>query len=96
MFDVGRVAIKVLGRNAGKYCVVVDKIDDNFVLVDGNVKRKRCNIRHLEPLPLVLEIKKDASTVAVHEAMKKANLPVEQTKVKHKKEKPVKKQGVKK
>lgn len=87
--DVGRLCIKIAGRNAGKHCVVVDKIDANFVLIDGNVKRKKCNVKHLEPLEKVLKIKKGASTASVHEAMKKEKIKVITTKPKAKKaEKP--------
>lgn len=88
--DIGRLCIKIAGRNAGNYCVVVDKIDDNFVLVDGNVKRKKCNIKHLEPLDKVLKIKKGASTASVHEVMKKEKIKIITTKPRTKKaEKPV-------
>ena len=83
--DIGRLCIKIAGRNAGNYCVVVDKVNDNFVLIDGNVKRKKCNIRHLEPLDKILKIKKGASTSSVHEAMKKENLKVITTKPRTKK-----------
>lgn len=88
MIEVGRVCIKIAGRNAGSHCVVVDRVDDNFVLIDGNVKRKKCNIRHLEPLDMVLKIKKGASTSSVHDAMKDAKIKVFTTKPKAKKEKP--------
>ena len=53
--------MKIAGRDAGGKCVVVDVVDDNFVLVDGNVRRRRCSISHLEPLPDSVEIKKGAS-----------------------------------
>lgn len=53
--------MKIAGRDAGGKCVVVDVVDDNFVLVDGNVRRRRCSISHLEPLPDSIEIKKGAS-----------------------------------
>lgn len=97
MIDIGRLCIKIAGRDAGAYCVVVDKVDDNFVLIDGNVKRKRCNISHLEPLEEVLDIKKGASTAAVHEAMKKLKIKVKTTKPKSKeKVKPSKKRTEKK
>lgn len=77
--EVGRVCMKVAGREAGRYCVVVKKIDDAFVIVSGpkiltGVKRRRCNIEHLEPTPYSLEIKEDASDVEIIEAYKKANL----------------------
>lgn len=77
--EVGRVCMKIAGREAGKYCVILKKIDDNFVLVTGpkpltGVRRKRCNVQHLEPLPFVLEIKEDASDEEVLAAYEKANL----------------------
>lgn len=91
MIDIGRLCIKTAGRSAGNYCVIVDKIDDNFVLIDGNVKRKKCNVRHLEPLDKVLDIRKGASTSAVHEAMKKEKIEIVTVKSKVKRaEKPVK------
>lgn len=92
MIEIGRVCIKIAGRNAGKHCVVVDKIDDNFVLIDGNVKRKKCNVRHLEPLDMVLKIKKGDSTSSVHDAMKGAKFKVFTTKPKAKKAERPKKQ----
>jgi large subunit ribosomal protein L14e len=48
---VGRVCIKTRGRDAGSKCVVTKVIDENFVEVksDGRKKERRCSIRHLEP-----------------------------------------------
>jgi large subunit ribosomal protein L14e len=71
--------MKIAGREAGKYCVVLKKIDKSFVLVTGprlltGVKRRRANINHLEPLPHVLEIKEDASDEEVLAAFDKAGL----------------------
>jgi large subunit ribosomal protein L14e len=76
MMDVGRVCIKIAGRDAGEIAVVVDKIDENFVLVDGNVRRKRCNTKHLEPTEKLVAIQNGASTEDVHAAMKDAGLEV--------------------
>jgi len=77
--EVGRVCMKIAGREAGRYCVVLKKIDENFVLVTGpklltGVRRKKCNIAHLEPLPFMLEIKEEASDEEVISAYEKANL----------------------
>ncbi len=77
--EVGRVCVKIAGREAGRYCVVVKRIDENFVLITGpkpltGVKRRRCNIRHLEPTPYKLEIKEDASDREIISAYEKANL----------------------
>ncbi len=91
MMEIGRVCVKIAGRNAGNHCVIVDVIDDKFVMIDGNVPRKRCNVKHLEPLNIVLKIKKGASTDSVHEAMKSESIKAFTKKSKAKKaEKPVK------
>ncbi|MDI6798810.1 MAG: 50S ribosomal protein L14e [Candidatus Aenigmarchaeota archaeon] len=77
--EIGRVCMKVAGRESGRYCVVLKKISDAFVLVTGpkiltGVKRRKCNIEHLEALPYNLEIKEDASDEEVISAFEKANL----------------------
>ena len=77
MLDVGRVCVKTAGRDATKYCVVVEVLDEKHVLVDGNTRRKKVNKLHLEPLSKTLEIKKGADTKTVHELFEKANIPVQ-------------------
>ncbi|MEA1905171.1 MAG: 50S ribosomal protein L14e, partial [Candidatus Hadarchaeota archaeon] len=68
--EVGQVCVKLAGREAGKKCVVVDVVDENYVLVSGpEVKRRRCNIGHLEPLEQKLEVKKGASDEDVKRAL---------------------------
>ena len=58
--EVGRVCIKISGREAGEKCVIVEIIDDKFVEVVGtNIKNRRCNIKHLEPVDQTIEIKSD-------------------------------------
>ncbi len=79
VFDVGRVCVKIAGREAGRKCVVVDIIDDNFVLVTGpkaltGVKRRRANVRHLEPTPHRVDIPRGASDDEVVKALEKAGL----------------------
>ncbi len=61
MIEVGRVCVKIAGRDAGRKCVVVDVIDKNNVLIDGFTRRKKCNIKHLEPLSQKLEAAKGAT-----------------------------------
>ncbi len=73
MIEVGSIVIKTKGREASRYAVVVKKIDDNFVLITGpkiltGVKRRRCNIMHLEDTGLKLNIKEDASDEEVLQA----------------------------
>ncbi len=58
--EVGRVCVKISGREAGEKCVIVEIIDDKFVEVVGtNIKNRRCNIKHLEPVDQTIEIKSD-------------------------------------
>ena len=46
--EVGRVCVKIAGREAGEKCAIVEIIDENFVEVVGEaVKNRRCNIAHL-------------------------------------------------
>ncbi len=79
MIDVGRICLKTAGREAGRYCVVINKIDENFVMVTGpksatNVKRRRCNILHLEPLEERIKIKADASDSEVIKEYEKSGI----------------------
>lgn len=73
--EVGRICVKLLGREAGRKCVVVDVADKSFVMITGpksvtGVKRRRVNINHVEPLEDEIEIKKGASDEEIAEALK--------------------------
>jgi len=75
--EVGRICVKNAGRLAGRKCVIVDIIDENFVLVTGpkdvtGIKRKRANIRHLVPTPEKIDIPKGASDEEVKTALERA------------------------
>ena len=75
MLEPGRICVKTAGREAGKYCVIVKSMEENFVLVTGpknltDVKRRRCNISHLEPTMDKVKIKSDASDSEVEKALK--------------------------
>ncbi|MBS7632864.1 50S ribosomal protein L14e [Candidatus Bathyarchaeota archaeon] len=77
--EVGRICLKLCGREAGKRCVIVDVADKSFVSITGpksvtGVKRRRVNVNHIEPTQDVLEIKRGASDEEVAEALKKAGL----------------------
>ncbi len=90
MFEVGRLVIKLAGRDAGQTGIVVKKIDENNVLIDGNVRRRKCNIKHLQPLKDVLKIKENASTAEVHKIMSAAGIKIiEKKKVKRSEKKKV-------
>ncbi len=77
--EIGRICVKVSGREAGRKCVIVDIIDENFVLVTGpksltGVRRRRANIKHLEPLDKVINIRRGASDEEVLKAIAEAGL----------------------
>ena len=88
MFDVGRIAIKIAGRDAGKHCVVVDVVDSWHVLIDGETRRRKVNVKHLEPSNKVIELKKGASHEDVRKEFEKLGMKALDTKKKEKKEKP--------
>ena len=68
--EIGRLCVKIAGRDAGKKCLIIDILDDKYVLIDGETRRRRCNILHLEPLSQVLKIEKDATHGDVASALK--------------------------
>lgn len=82
IFDVGRLCMKIAGRDAGRTCVVVEQLDNTFVLVDGDTRRRKVNLKHLEPLPEMVELGKGASHEVVSREFKKLGLPVWETKPK--------------
>jgi large subunit ribosomal protein L14e len=77
--EVGRVCVKIAGRETGRRCVVVDVVDKNFVVVTGpvkvsGVKRRRVNIGHVEPTEMKVKIGKGVGDNEVVEALKVAGL----------------------
>ncbi len=75
--EVGRVCVKLNGREAGRKCVIVDVIDKNFVLITGpkqvnGVRRRRTNVKHVEPTAETIEIKKGAADEDVAKVAEKA------------------------
>lgn len=75
--QVGRVCVKIAGREAGRRCVIVDVIDKNFILVTGpqkvsGVKRRRVNVSHIEPTEVKIDIKRGATDEEVTGALKAA------------------------
>jgi large subunit ribosomal protein L14e len=80
MMDVGRVCVKIAGRDAGKQCVIVDVVDERHVLIDGLTRRRKCNLMHLEPLAVVVDLKKGADHGAVVIALKSVGIEVPEVK----------------
>jgi len=75
--EVGRICVKIVGREAGKKCVLVDIVDKNFVLITGpkavsDIKRRRANINHIEPTQEKIDINRGATDEEITEALKTA------------------------
>jgi large subunit ribosomal protein L14e len=88
MIEVGRLCVKIAGRDAGRKCVIVDVVDKQFCVIDGDVRRRKCNMLHLEPLDQVLTIKKGASSEDVKKEFNKLGFDVWKTKPKQAGERP--------
>lgn len=107
MIEIGRVCKKIAGRDGNNFCVIVDIVDDRHVLIDGNVRRKKCNVLHLAETDKKIDIKKGASTDVVQKELEKLDIKIikkgsprekkgdKPVKMHVKKEKPVKKKAKK-
>ena len=76
--EVGRVCVKMAGRESGRKCVRVDVMDKSFVLVTGpkkvtGVKRRRVNINHVAPLEDMIQVKRGASDEEVTSMLEAAS-----------------------
>ncbi|MEM2208159.1 MAG: 50S ribosomal protein L14e [Sulfolobales archaeon] len=77
--EVGRICVKIAGREAGRKAVVVDLVDDNFIVVTGpksltGVKRRKVNVKHVEILDKKVEVPRGASDEEVLKAIEAAGL----------------------
>lgn len=75
--EIGRICVKTAGREAGKKCVIVDVVDKNFVLITGptalnKVKRRRANLKQLEPTAEKIDITKGADDTTVQKQISAA------------------------
>ena len=62
----GRVVLSTQGRDEGRYFIILEVIDDNFVyMADGLTRKidhpKKKRIKHLRPKPIVVNV--DGSTL---------------------------------
>jgi ribosomal protein L14E/L6E/L27E len=57
-------------------------------MIDGETRRRKCNIRHLEPLKETIKVSKNAAHSSVVSEFKKLGIEIKETKPK----KPVEKQ----
>lgn len=89
--EIGRLVVKTAGRDAGKKAVIVDILDHKFVLLDGETRRRKCNIMHLEPINQSVKLPKNASHSEVAKVLKEIGIETLQTKPKPKTERAKKK-----
>ena len=82
MIEVGRICVKLAGRDAGMKCIVTEILDDNFVMIDGQTRRRKCNILHLEPMDQLIKIKPKASHDEIAEEFGKLGLEIKDKKSK--------------
>lgn len=95
MYSIGRICVKLAGRDAGRQAIIVDILDDKLVLIDGNVRRRKCNILHLEPTAKAVEIRKNASHEEVMKIFKELGIGVWETKSRKTSQRPIKQRGKK-
>ena len=79
LYETGRICVKTMGRETGSYCVIVDAQNPKNVIITGpkhisGVRRRSCNIRHLEPLDTILSISSGADDAAVEKALDESGL----------------------
>jgi len=100
MFSIGRVCYKTAGRDSNRICVVVESVDDQFVVVDGDTRRRKVNVQHLEPTVKTVKLSAKATTQDARAALeaegyklhvvgksRKTTERVKKSKVSHKAEK---------
>tara|TARA_Y100000034_G_scaffold49440_1_gene61155 strand:+ start:867 stop:1220 length:354 start_codon:yes stop_codon:yes gene_type:complete len=88
IYEIGRIVLKTKGRDANKPAVIVDLVDDNYVLIDGFVRRKKCNIAHLEPLDKTVKVKKTDKTESIKKILTKEGFKVKEKIIKKSPRKP--------
>ena len=69
VFNVGSVCVKIAGRDAGKTCVVIEAAKSGFVVIDGETRRRKCNVRHIEPTGQEVKVAANASHLEVMKAL---------------------------
>ena len=86
MFETGRICMKTAGREAGRFCVVIGKEKEKekegkteFVVVTGpkivtRVRRRKCNVHHLEPTAVKISIKENSTDNEVMKAFEKNDI----------------------
>lgn len=83
--EVGRICLKLAGRESGKKCVIIEIIDKGFVIITGpkkitGVKRRRASINHIAPLKEKISINRGSSDEEVIKALETSGMSEEMNK----------------
>jgi len=70
-------------------------LDDTYALIDGETRRRKCNVNHLEPMSKLLDVAKGADSAAVAKVFEAEGLKITESKSKKTPARPVKKHSVK-
>lgn len=60
-FEIGRVVVSLQGRDEGRYFVILQVVDDQFVMMADGLTRKldhlkKKKVKHLHPKPLKMDV----------------------------------------
>lgn len=80
MVKIGQLCVKIAGRDAGKECLVIKKLDNPYVMIDGATRRRKSNLNHLEIFSQVADIKEEASHEEVISALKGLGVKIKEKK----------------
>ena len=69
--EIGKVCMKIAGRDAGRPAIVIELHKDGYVTIDGFSRRKKVNSRHLQFIGTKVDIKKGATHDTVIKALEK-------------------------
>ena len=87
VMEIGSVVMKTAGRDAGCRGVILE-VDGNMALLDGETRRRKTNLAHLEPTGQKIDVKKGASHDEVKKALSSLEITARDTKPKKAGEKP--------
>jgi large subunit ribosomal protein L14e len=79
MIETGRIVLKIAGREAGRYAVIIENVNDDFVLITGpkaitGIKRRKCNIDHIEPTEHKFDIDSKADDATIENMWRSSGL----------------------
>ena len=69
--EIGKVCMKIAGRDAGRPAIVIEVHKDGYVTIDGYSRRKKVNPQHLQFIGTKVDIKKGATHDTVIKALEK-------------------------